>query len=66
MNVVQKALANMEQFEKLNPNIVTAIAEGILVAAYDAETSRVITKEVIEGTMRVQIIKAAYYIPIQN
>lgn len=63
MDVVQKALANMERFEKQNPSIVTAMGEGVLVAAYDAETNRVITKEITEGTLKVQIIKEAYFIP---
>lgn len=63
MDVVQKALSNMERFEKQNPSIFTAMGEGVLVAAYDAETNRVITKEITEGTLRVQIIKEAYFIP---
>ncbi|MCR8658952.1 hypothetical protein [Paenibacillus endoradicis] len=66
MDVVQKALANMKRFEKLNPSIVNAIEEGVLVAFYDAETSRVITKEVVEGTLKVQIIKGSYFIPKHN
>ena len=63
MDGVQKILSNMKRYEKLNPSIVEAIEEGCLVAAYDTESRMVITKQVIEGTLHIEIIKDGYMIP---
>lgn len=61
-----KILSNMKRFEKVTPSIFDAINAGELVAAYDCETGMVITQEILEGTLRVQIIKCGYIIPKKN
>lgn len=66
MDIISKILKNVKSYEERNPEVREAVKEGYEVAYYLDEFNIIVTKELVNGTLRVKIIEEAHLIPKSN
>lgn len=61
--MIQTLLQNWKRFEQANPAVLEAIRKGYEVGAYDQEAQMIMSREFVNGEIKIWVIEDGHVIP---